>query len=137
MQKVNDICPATYRFVRDKYELLKDVMEFLAKANRQMKRYVDLDRTPIEFRIGDSVMLKLMPQIMNKIKSTEVQCSLVQRYDGPFIVVKRIWKVAYQLKLHETYKLHPTFHVSFLKPYHGDPTDPRSGQTCHDPPFSN
>ena len=36
--------------------------------------------------------------------------------------MKRIGNVAYKLKLPERLKLHPTFHVSFLKTYHSDPS---------------
>ena len=36
--------------------------------------------------------------------------------------MKRIRNVVYKLKQPERLNLHPTFHVSFLKPYHSDPS---------------
>ena len=49
----------------------------------------------------------------------------MQRYDGPFEVIKRVGNVAYRLKLPERMKVHPTFHVSFLKPYYEDTNNER------------
>ena len=49
---------------------------------------------------------------------------LIPKYDGPFEIVKKVGVVAYKLKLHERLQIHPTIHVSFLKPYHGDEQDP-------------
>ena len=70
--------------------------------------------------MGDQVLLKLTPQIWKKVSSKTRHRSLIPKYDGPFEVLKRVGHVAYRLKLPDRLKLHPTFHVSFLKPYHGD-----------------
>ncbi|RVW90797.1 Transposon Tf2-8 polyprotein [Vitis vinifera] len=75
---------------------------------------------PLEFQVGDKVLLKLTPQIWKKINSKTRLRGLIPKYDGPFEVIKRVGQVAYMLKLPERLKLYPTFHVSFLKPYHED-----------------
>ena len=120
-QKSQGVCPAAYRFAREKQELIEQAQESLAKAQRRMKKYADQHRRALEFREGDLVLLKLTPQIWKKVTDKRYHKGLVQRYDGPFEVTKRVGNVAYRLKLPERMKIHPTFHVSFLKPYHEDP----------------
>ena len=48
--------------------------------------------------------------------------------------MKRIGNVAYKVKLLERLKLHLTFHVSFLKPYHHD-LSPDIVQAKRNPPM--
>jgi hypothetical protein len=120
LQKKEGPCPAAYRFARNKHEMLEEAQDSLAKAVRRMKKYADQGRRPLEFQVSDKVMLKLTPQIWKKVTSKRWHKGLIQRYDGPFEVVKRVGAVAYRLALPERMKIHPTFHVSFLKPYHED-----------------
>lgn len=119
-QKSQGVCPDAYRFARDKTKLLEQARDSLAKAARRMKKYADKHRRTLEFNVGDKVLLKLTPQIWKKVTNKRFHKWLVAKYDGPFEVVKRIGNVAYRLKLLERLKIHPTFHVSFLKPFHED-----------------
>nr|GFB00918.1 putative reverse transcriptase domain-containing protein [Tanacetum cinerariifolium] len=83
------------------------------------KSYVDLKRKPMEFQVGDKVMLKVSPW-------KEVVCfgkrgKLNLMYVGPFKVLERVGDVAYKLDLFEELsKVHNTFHVSNLKKCHAD-----------------
>ncbi|XP_044481390.1 uncharacterized protein LOC123207965 [Mangifera indica] len=117
-QKTQGECPAAYRFAREKTELIEEAMDSLSKAQRRMKKYADKHRRSVEFQEGDMVLLKLTPQMWKKITDRRYHKGLVQRYDGPFQIIKRVGAVAYRLQLPERLKIHPTFHVSFLKPYH-------------------
>ena len=62
------------------------------------------------------------------------QRGLIPKFEGPSKVIKKVGEVAYMLKLPERLKLHPTFQVSFLKPYVED-TKPGRAQVKHAPPL--
>lgn len=131
LQKSGGDCPAAYRFARAKQELLDEAKDSLAKAQRRMKKYADKGRRDVEFQVGERVLLKLTPQIWKKISAKTVHRGLVPRYDGPFEVMTKVGKVAYRLKLPDRLKIHPTFHVSFLKKFQEDQT---RVQTSRAPP---
>ena len=119
-QNIGQVNPAAHRLARSPQEVLEEARESLEKAARRMKKYADRNRRPMEFQVGDQVLLKQTPQIWKKVDSKTRHRSLIPKYDGPFEVLKRVGQVAYRLKLPDRLKLHPTFHVSFLKTYHGD-----------------
>ena len=113
---------------------MQEAQDNLLKAQRRMKKYADKGRRPLEFQVRDKVMLKLTPQIWRKFRSESVHRGLIPKYDGPFEVVKRVGIVAYKLKLPEKLQIHPTVHVSFLKPYHRDEQDPARNEARCAPP---
>src|SRR5262249_14289076 len=121
-------------FFQERQELLDEAQDSLNKAAKRMKKYADRNQRDLEFQIRDKVMLKLTPQIWKKINSKSTHRGLIPKYDGPFEVMKKVGNVAYRLKLPDRLTLHPTFHVSFLKPYYGDEQKPQRGQTSRNPP---
>ncbi|GKG24988.1 hypothetical protein Tco_0395616, partial [Tanacetum coccineum] len=76
--------------------------------------YADRKRKPMEFEIGDRVMLKVSP--WKGVIRFGKRGKLNPRYVGPFKVLAKVGKVAYRLELpQELSRVHHTFHVSNLK----------------------
>ena len=71
------------------------------------------------------VLVKLLPQQFKSLRP--VHKGLVRRYEGPFPILGKVGKVSYKVELPPRLKIHPVFHVSYLKPYHEDKDDPSRG----------
>ncbi|GKE73954.1 hypothetical protein Tco_1535995 [Tanacetum coccineum] len=85
----------------------------LAARDRQ-KSYVNLKRKPMEFQVGDKVMLKVSP--WKGVVRFGKQGKLNPRYLRPFKVLEQVISVAYNLELpQEPSSVYNTFHVSNLK----------------------
>ena len=62
-QKTGGSSPAAYKLAQSRQEMFNEARDSLEKAARRMKKYADRDRRPLEFQVGDRVLLKLTPQI--------------------------------------------------------------------------
>ena len=93
----------------------------MAAARDRQKSYADRRRKPLEFEVGDKVLLKVSP--WKGVVRFGKRNKLNPRYVGPFSIVKRIGPVAYQLDLPEKlHGVHNVFHVSNLKKFLADET---------------
>jgi hypothetical protein len=83
-------------------------------AQDRQKSYADKRRRPIEFNVGDKVMLKVSP--WKGIIRFRKRGKLSPRFIGPFKIIARVGAVAYKLDLPDELRgIHPTFHVSHLR----------------------
>ncbi|GJR26287.1 putative reverse transcriptase domain-containing protein [Tanacetum coccineum] len=88
--------------------------EKIQAAQDQQKSYADLKRKPMEFKVGDKVMLKVSP--WKGVVRFGKRGKLNSRYVKPFKVLAWVGDVAYRLELpQELSRVHHTFHVSNLK----------------------
>ncbi|GJT52069.1 putative reverse transcriptase domain-containing protein, partial [Tanacetum coccineum] len=95
----------------DKVVLIK---EKLKAARDRQKSYADKRRKPLEFEVGDRVLLKVSP--WKGVMRFGKKGKLAPRYVGPFEILERIGLVAYRLRLpKELSSVHDSFHVSNLK----------------------
>ena len=114
--------PTAHKLAREWHEEADITRIYLDKAVRKMKKWVNTRRRHVEYKEGDQVMIQLLSQQFKTLR--KVHKGLVRRYERPFRVVRRVGNVLYQLQLPPRLKIHPAFHVSLLKPYHGDVEDP-------------
>ncbi|GKA79151.1 putative reverse transcriptase domain-containing protein [Tanacetum coccineum] len=88
--------------------------ERLKAARDRQKCYADNQRKPLEFSVGDKVLLKVSPR--KGVVRFGKRSKLSPRYVGPFEIVERVGPIAYRLRLpQELVGVHDTFHVSNLK----------------------
>lgn len=100
--------------IRETTEKIFKIKERLKASRDRQKSYADKRRKPLEFQVGDKVMLKVSPW-KGMIRFGK-RGKLNPRYIGPFEIIARIGPVAYKLLLPpELGNVHPTFHVSNLK----------------------
>ncbi|GJR53614.1 putative reverse transcriptase domain-containing protein [Tanacetum coccineum] len=93
-------------------QTLEDMLR--ASARDRQRSYANIRRKPLEFQVGDHVMLKVSPH--KGIIRFGKQGKLNPRYIGPFKILERIGLVVYKLELpEELSNVHSTFYVSNLK----------------------
>ncbi|KAD7117082.1 hypothetical protein E3N88_04350 [Mikania micrantha] len=107
--------------VHETTEKIVQIRNRMAAARDRQKSYADKRRKPMEFQVGDKVLLKVSP--WKGVIRFGKQGKLNPRYIGPFEILIRIGPMAYQLNLPaELDGVHNVFHVSNLKKYLSDET---------------
>ncbi|GKE62536.1 putative reverse transcriptase domain-containing protein, partial [Tanacetum coccineum] len=105
------IGPELVQETTDKVVLIK---ENLKAARDHQKSYANNRCKPLEFEVGDRVLLMVSP--WKGVIHFGTKGKLAPRYVGPFEILKRIEPVAYRLRLPEEVScVHDTFYVSNFK----------------------
>ena len=94
---------------------LEEAQANLSVAANQAKAYADASQWAETFEVGDEVVLATRHLHVNE----HLPVKLRRRWIGPFSIAKVILPVAYRLDLPPTWRIHPIFHVSNLKRFHG------------------
>ncbi|GJS84174.1 putative nucleotidyltransferase, ribonuclease H [Tanacetum coccineum] len=97
--------------IQETTEKIVQIKQRMQAARDRQKSYADLKRKPMEFQVGDRVMLKVSP--WKGVVRFGKRGKLNPRYVGPFKVLERIGSVAYKLELpQELSRVHNTFMIS-------------------------
>nr|GEZ52105.1 putative reverse transcriptase domain-containing protein [Tanacetum cinerariifolium] len=109
------------KLVQETTEKISQIKDRLKAARDRHKSYVDKRKKPLEFSVGDYVLLKVSP--WKGVVRFEKKGKLEPRFVGTFEIIEKVGLVAYQLDLlEELNNVHDTFHVSNLKKCLVDPT---------------
>ncbi|GJY05054.1 hypothetical protein Tco_0370994 [Tanacetum coccineum] len=107
------------KLVQEITERIIQIKQRIQTARDQQKSYANLKHKPMDFQVGDKVMLKVSP--WKGVVRFGKRGKLNPRYVGPFKVLKKVGAVAYKLELpQELSRVHNTFHVSNLKKCYSD-----------------
>ncbi|GJW64545.1 hypothetical protein Tco_0116429 [Tanacetum coccineum] len=107
--------------LRLRHCMVESVIRRLCGLRWEKKSYADKRRKPLEFSVGDYVLLKVSP--WKGVVLFGKKGKLAPRFVGPFKIVEKVGPVAYRLDfLEELNGVHDTFHVSNLKKRLADPT---------------
>ncbi|GJY08972.1 putative reverse transcriptase domain-containing protein [Tanacetum coccineum] len=107
--------------VQETTEKISQIKDRLKAARDRQESYADKRRKPLEFSVGDHVLLKVSP--WKAVVRFGKKGKLTPRFVGPFEIIKKVGPIAYKLDLLEELDgVHDTFHVSNLKKCLADPT---------------
>ncbi|GJV36726.1 putative nucleotidyltransferase, ribonuclease H [Tanacetum coccineum] len=107
--------------IHETTEKIFKIRDRMQAARDRQKSYADKRRRPLEFEVGDKVMLKVAP--WKGVMRFGKRGKLNPRYIGPFRIIERIGPVAYRLELpQELSRVHNVFHVCNLKKCLSDDT---------------
>ncbi|GKF16792.1 putative reverse transcriptase domain-containing protein [Tanacetum coccineum] len=105
--------------IQETTEKIIQIKQRMQAARDRQKSYANLKRKPMEFQVGDKVMLKVFP--WKGVVHFGKWGKLNPRYVGPFKVLEKVGEVACKLELpEELNRVHNTFHVSNLKKFHAN-----------------
>jgi hypothetical protein len=100
--------------IQEAEEQVHQIRENLRTVQSRQKSYAGTRRRLLEFKEGDHVYLKVSP--LRGMRRFKVKGKFSPRFIGPFLILKRVGEVAYQLKLHDHLAdVHDVFQVSQLK----------------------
>ncbi|GJT50481.1 putative reverse transcriptase domain-containing protein [Tanacetum coccineum] len=100
--------------IHETTEKIIQIKSRIQAARDCQKSYADVRRKPLEFQVGDNVMLKVSP--WKGVIRFGKRGKLNPRYIGPFKIIAKVGIVAYHLELPEKLsRVYSTFHVSKLK----------------------
>ncbi|GJX26931.1 putative reverse transcriptase domain-containing protein [Tanacetum coccineum] len=100
---------------------ISQIKDRLKSARDRQKSYADKRRKPLEFNVGNHVLLKMSP--WKGMICFGKKGKLAPRFVGPFEITERIGPVSYRLRLPQVLSsVYDTFHVSNIKKCLADPT---------------
>ncbi|KAL1919526.1 uncharacterized protein VTP21DRAFT_2219 [Calcarisporiella thermophila] len=113
---------ATEDFILEMTNLLKIDSDNLVEAKSRQAQYANQDRRQEKFDIGDKVMISTA-NIQLASQSQRPTRELQHKFIGPYEIIEKISAVAYKVKLPDSLRIHPVFHISLLKRFNEGPQE--------------
>jgi hypothetical protein len=108
--------------VTEAEEKVKQNQANILAAQSRQKSYTDKWHSPLEFKVGDHIYLRVSP--MKGVRHFGIKGKLAPCYIGPYPIIDKYGPMSYQVELPAKLSgAHNVFHVSQLKRCLKPPTD--------------
>ncbi|WRX18657.1 Reverse transcriptase/retrotransposon-derived protein [Theobroma cacao] len=118
--------PQAFNFTKEWKQNTKIARAYLKKTSSQMKEWVDKGQREQHFKMGDLVLVKLVPEQLRFLRKRDRR--LVGKYEGLIPVVARVGRTFCRIDPPKWMKVYPMFHVNNLKSFHVDLVDASKSQ---------
>src|SRR4051794_17636379 len=105
-------------------DIIDTIKKNLAAAQETHATSYNKRHRDVQFDIGNKVLLSTKNLKLTAL-ALSPSCKFLPRFVRPFTVTSKISSVAYKLDLLAIMRIHPTFHISLLKPYTASNIFPR------------
>jgi hypothetical protein len=93
---------------------VKQIQATILAVQSRQKGYADKRRSPLEFKVGDHVYLRV--SLMKGVRRFGIKGKLASRYIGLYPIIDKYGPMSYQVELPARLsRVHNVFHVSQLK----------------------
>ena len=98
------------KFLTRTQEVWQSARAQMEKAIVTQQNYYNKKHRDVHFAVGDTVLLSTQ-----NLRLKGIPHKLQRKFCGPYKILEKIGAQAYRLKLPDTWRIHPVFHVSLLK----------------------
>lgn len=118
--------------VPDANEMIEEFHAYWHRAQEAlaMKCAYNRGRLVTEFQTGDKVLIN--PHNLGLLRQERGRGKkLLMKYDGPFEILRKLSPVTYQLRMPESYGMHPILNIAHLEKYNISPSEFGERETKH------
>ena len=112
-------------------QVLEKTKLLLEKVQKCYEKQVNAGRCEVEYGVGQKVLLN----VKNFTLPKGLTPNFMSKFVSPFPIVERVFMDVYKLELPPEIKVHPTFHVSLLKPVKDNTLWPDHKQMIQPPSY--
>jgi hypothetical protein len=114
--------PATTDWIQSRNEIQDTARDALVFAQTKMSIYYDKKHKPLTLKPGDKAFIALKGSMQSGYHlPNTISHKLSSQRAGPFTVIRAVGRLAYELDIPTTWKIHPVISVAHLEPYKDDP----------------